>query len=82
MQNGTSRYEKLRGYLEKAVEAKRNPEPVDQILFFSGNGFIFESMVAASTRKRRCSNIFRGSNGSATASATSTTWRDAHINRG
>ena len=44
--NGTSRYEKLRGYLEKAVEAKRNPEPVDQILFFSGNGFISESMVA------------------------------------
>ena len=44
--SGTSRYEKLRGYLEKVVEAKRNPEPVDQILFFSGNGFISESMVA------------------------------------
>ena len=44
--SGTSRYEKLRSYLEKVVEAKRNPEPVDQILFFSGNGFISESMVA------------------------------------
>ena len=44
--DGTSRYEKLRRYLEKVVEAKRNPEPIDQILFFSGNGFISESMVA------------------------------------
>ncbi len=44
--NGTSRYEKLRRYLEKAVDAKRNPEKVEQILFFSGNGFVSESMVA------------------------------------
>ena len=44
--NGTSRYEKLRHYLEKVVQAKQHPEPVDQILFFSGNGFISESMVA------------------------------------
>jgi hypothetical protein len=44
--DGTSRYEKLRHYLRKVVEAKRNPEPIDQILFFSGNGFISESMVA------------------------------------
>ena len=43
---GTSRYEKLRRYLSKAVEAHQNPEPIDQILFFSGNGFISESMVA------------------------------------
>ena len=47
--NGTSRYEKLRGYLEKVVEAKRNPEPVDQILFFSGNGFISKSDIVVST---------------------------------
>ena len=44
--DGSSRYEKLRLYLEKVVEAKRHPEVVDQILFFSGNGFISESMVA------------------------------------
>lgn len=44
--NGISRYEKLRHYLEKVVAAKRNPEPLNQLLYFSGNGFISESMVA------------------------------------
>lgn len=44
--NGTSRYEKLRKYLEKVVAEKKNPNPLDQILYFSGNGFISESMVA------------------------------------
>ena len=44
--DGSSPYEKLRLYLEKVVAAKRHPEVVDQILFFSGNGFISESMVA------------------------------------
>lgn len=44
--NGTSRYEKLRKYLEKVVVAKQNPAPLKQVLYFSGNGFISESMVA------------------------------------
>ena len=49
---GVSRYDKLKSYLEKAVNAKRHPEPVDQILFFSGNGFISESMVARIDEKQ------------------------------
>lgn len=44
--NGISRYEKLRQYLEKAIAAKQNPQPLNQALYFSGNGFISESMVA------------------------------------
>lgn len=43
---GTSRYEKLRKYLDKTVREKQSHNALDQILYFSGNGFISESMVA------------------------------------
>lgn len=44
--DGTSRYDKLRKYLRKAVAEKQNPQPLDQILYVSANGFISESMTA------------------------------------
>lgn len=43
---GTSRYEKLRAYLEKVVAEKRSANTLDQVLYFSGHGFISESMMA------------------------------------
>lgn len=43
---GTSRYEKLRAYLRKAVEAKRNPEPVNTVFIYTGSGSVNESKVA------------------------------------
>ena len=43
---GTSRYEKLRAYLEKVVAEKRSANTLDQILYFSGHGFVSESMMA------------------------------------
>ncbi|MBR6269573.1 MAG: HEAT repeat domain-containing protein [Bacteroidales bacterium] len=43
---GVSRYQKLRDFLVKAVDAKMNPRPVDQLFYFSGHGYISESKVA------------------------------------
>ncbi len=43
---GTSRYDKLRRYLQKATEAKRQQRAVSQLFFFSGHGYISESKVA------------------------------------
>ena len=43
---GTSRYERLRAYLEKVVAEKRSGNTLDQLLYFSGHGFISESMMA------------------------------------
>lgn len=43
---GTSRYEKLRAYLRKAVEAKRHPEPVNTVFIYTGSGSVNESKVA------------------------------------
>ena len=43
---GVSRYEKLRRYLQKATAYKWNRTPVKQLLFFTGYGYISESLTA------------------------------------
>ena len=43
---GVSRYEKLRDFLYKAVEAKKGRTALGQLFFFSGHGYISESKVA------------------------------------
>ena len=43
---GTSPYDKLKAYLKKATEAKRQPRRMQQLFFFSGHGYISESKVA------------------------------------
>lgn len=50
--NGTSRYDKLRHFLQKATEAKRHPRTVGQLFFFSGHGYISESKVARLDEKQ------------------------------
>ena len=50
--NGTSRYDKLRNFLQKATEAKRHPRTVGQLFFFSGHGYISESKVARLDEKQ------------------------------
>lgn len=50
--NGTSRYEKLRNYLKKVVTEKQKKNVLEQILFFSGHGYISESMVARMDEKQ------------------------------
>ena len=42
---GVSRYEKLRRYLRKATEWKRNRTEMRRMLFFSGHGYVSESLV-------------------------------------
>jgi hypothetical protein len=37
---------KLRAYLNKVVEAHKNPDKVDEVLFFAGHGYNSESMTA------------------------------------
>lgn len=49
--NGTSRYEKLRRYLRKAVRAKQEQNYADQIFYFTGHGSLTESKVAAIDEK-------------------------------
>lgn len=48
---GTSRYEKLRRYLRKAVEEKRHPRKLRQMFFFGGHGYISESIQARMDEK-------------------------------
>ncbi len=43
---GSSRYEKLRAYLSKAIQFKRAPEEFNAMLVFNGNGSLSESNVA------------------------------------
>ena len=43
---GTSRYEKLRGYLKKATAAKRRPERLQAVFTYTGSGSLNESRVA------------------------------------
>ncbi|MBQ7570845.1 MAG: HEAT repeat domain-containing protein [Bacteroidaceae bacterium] len=43
---GESRYEKLRRYLRKATEWKRNPDGLNTMLVFNGSGSLSESNVA------------------------------------
>lgn len=50
--NGSSRYEKLRAYLKKAVAEKYRKNVLDTMLFFSGHGYISESMVARMDEKQ------------------------------
>lgn len=46
-----SRYEKLRRYLRKATAAKRSPEKMEEMMYFTGNGSLSESKVAAIDEK-------------------------------
>ncbi len=46
-----NRYDKLRRYLRKAVLAKRQPRPLDQLFYFTGNGTLNESKVASIDEK-------------------------------
>lgn len=48
---GTSRYDKLRLYLRKAVAAKHERNVVDQLMYFTGNGSLSESTVATIDEK-------------------------------
>lgn len=50
--NGTSRYEKLRNYLNKVVAEKRQQNVLDNMLYFSGHGYISESMQARIDEKQ------------------------------
>lgn len=47
----TSRYEKLRAFLRKVVAEKRANNRVDQVMFFTGQGSLSESRVAAMDEK-------------------------------
>lgn len=44
--NGTSKYDKIRAFLKKATNLKYANNIADQILFFSGNGYVSESLAA------------------------------------
>lgn len=46
MDNGTDKYEQIRHYLKKAVQAKQEANIVDNILYFSGHGYVSESVHA------------------------------------
>ncbi|WP_291583121.1 hypothetical protein [Bacteroides sp.] len=41
-----SKYDKLRAYLQKVVALKQNTNLADQLLYFSGQGYVSESMMA------------------------------------
>ena len=49
---GTSRYEKLRRYLRKAVAAKREARCIRRLFYFTGHGSLSESAVAHIDEKR------------------------------
>lgn len=49
--NGTSRYDKLRAFLRKAVAAKQQPRKMQKMFFFSGHGYICDSKVARMDEK-------------------------------
>lgn len=49
--NGISRYEKLRAYLKKVITEKQQNNALNQILFFSGHGYISESLAARMDEK-------------------------------
>ena len=49
---GVSRYEKLRRYLRKAVKAKYESNVLNQVFYFTGNGSLSESAVAAIDEKQ------------------------------
>lgn len=43
---GTTRYQKIAAYLKKVVAEKQKNNIIDQILFFSGHGYVSESLGA------------------------------------
>lgn len=47
----SGRYDKIRNYLLKVVRLKNNRRKVDQVFFFSGNGYISESLLARMDEK-------------------------------
>ena len=49
---GVSKYEKLRIFLRKAVEEKRHPRHLDQMLYFSGHGYVSGSITARIDEKQ------------------------------
>ena len=51
-EDGTVRYDALRAYLLKAVEAKRNPRRMEQLMYFGGHGYVSESKTARIDEKR------------------------------
>ena len=46
MDDGIDKYEQIRHYLKKAVQAKKEANIVDNILYFSGHGYVSESVHA------------------------------------
>ena len=46
MDDGIDKYEQIRHYLKKAVQAKKEVNIVDNILYFSGHGYVSESVHA------------------------------------
>ena len=51
-ENGKVRIDALKAFLLKAAEARLNPPVMDQMLFFSGHGYISESKTARLDEKR------------------------------
>lgn len=49
---GTSRYEKLRDFLRKAVAEKRKSGKLQQMLFFNGHGYVSGSLMARIDEKQ------------------------------
>lgn len=45
-EDGSDKYEQIRNYLKKAVKAKQEANIVDNILYFSGHGYVSESVHA------------------------------------
>lgn len=50
---GTNRYDKLRRFLRKAVAEKRSQNRLDRVFFFTGQGSLSESRVAAMDEKQQ-----------------------------
>lgn len=44
--DNASKYDKLRAYLQKVVTLKQKANPAGQLLYFSGQGYVSESMMA------------------------------------
>ena len=51
-ENGNVRIDALKAFLLKAADARLNPPVMDQMLFFSGHGYISESKTARLDEKR------------------------------
>ncbi len=58
-----NKYELLRNYLKKVVEAHRTENPMDEFFFFAGNGYNSESLTARLHEKAAYHEQFPGSPG-------------------